>query len=723
MARGISITREASSTAQSQFSQSCHIHGHSCRALFRNHPMATTEESAARWALMIGINYYPKDRHLYGSVSDVNDIKKYLEQHSTTPVHTAVLTATVPNDSESSKEPPPEPFENRPTRANVLMHLRRIIDSANPGDHVYIHFSGHGAQLPSEGKVGETGFGELGLVLFENDEHGASYFRGRSLAQALRRMVDKGLVITVVLDCCFSGLVSRGDHGRGFGIRTMEYDSTLDADRSQQDQECKLVLGSSGRDAQVDRDWLVDPQGYTIITACGPHEKALEVLVNKQQIRGALTYHLLKALTALSKLQETVSHQSLHEMVVSMMQSSGYSQTPMRYGNTRLSFFGSLLDPASLTALAVYTRGASKLFIKAGQIHGISVGDEFTVYRILLPGANGAAGAAGAADVKGHFKVLNVWAFESELTMPQDSRALPGVFAPNMTELGNLKATQLSRLSSQSIKVSLPPGLMREKKWKDKAGLLRYLQIVMESQETSLCMFQLTINKSNGYEIVSEAQENMLQLPVLDADLEGSFPTMMRILHHLVTFKYFEGLCNRLPSPEFRATYTINPTVDSTTNGIFQVSNGRIFGLIIENHADQPLYLAIFGFDPCWGVKNLVAQSGGDDYVLVPPAHGQNSGSKQIKLRMTIPTHYQPRARDDKVRDVVKLFVTNKPVSFPSMVLPGLRMNSSRPRDSSVNAEMISDFIKLLNTGGMIRGDRDTDAWTSHNFIVHTSID
>ncbi|KAM0542565.1 hypothetical protein ACHAPJ_012736 [Fusarium lateritium] len=507
--------------------------------------MATTGEPAGRWALMIGINYYPNDRHLYGSVGDVNDIKKYLEQHSTTPIHTSVLTATVPDDCKSCNDPP-EPFEMRPTRANVLAQLRRIIDSAKSGDHVYIHFSGHGTQLPSDGKVGETGFGELGLVLFENDQHGASYFRGRSLAQALKKMVDNGLVITVVLDCCFSGAVSRGDHDDGFGIRTMEYDPVLDVDRLQRDQECQLSLGGHGRDARIDRDWLVDPQGYTIVTACGPHEKALEVLVNKQQKRGALTYHLLNALTTLSKLQKIVSHHALHEMVVSMMRSSGCSQTAMRYGNTRFSFFGSLLDSASLTAFPVHIKEDSTLLLKAGQVHGVSVGDEFALYRC--------------------------------------------------------------------------------------------------------------------------------------------------------------------PSP------------DPTTDGVFEVSDGSIFELTIENHADQSLYVAIFGFDPCWGVENLVVQSGGDDYALVPPAHGQHSGSKEIQLRMTIPTDYQPRSEDDKVRDVIKLFITNKPIAFPSLLLRGLRVDSSCPRDSVANAEVISDFFKLLNTESGVRSDRDTEAWMSHNFIVRTSI-
>jgi hypothetical protein len=668
--------------------------------------MATAENSAVRWALMIGINYYPKDRHLCGSVDDVSDIRAYLEQHSATAIQTSVLTATVPKDHQFNKDPP-ESVESRPTRANVLKHLRKIIDSAKPGDHVYIHFSGHGTQLPSDGNIGETGFGELGLVLYENDEHGASYFRGRYLAQALRRMVDKGLVVTVALDCCFSGAVSRGDR-----VRAMEYDPSFDADRAEQEQEFKAALGIPRRDARIDRDWLVNPQGYTILTACGPHEKAMEVLVNKTQKRGALTHHLLKGLTTLAKVEEAVSHRSLHEMVVSMMQASGCSQTPMRYGNTRLSFFGLLLNPASLTTLPVNKIEGSKIFIKAGQVHGISIGDEFAIHKSL------STASSRRHHAKRQFRVSNVWAFESELIMFQDIRTSSPAFPFSMKDLEILKATQLSTVSSERIKVWLPEELIHEKKWADRSKLLQYFETITEEGEKDLCIFQLTINKSNAYEIVGEAQENMLQLPTIDAGLGDSFSMIMETLQHVATFKYFEGLGNLLPSPEFRAKYTIKSNVECAPDGIFRVSDGGTFGFNIENHADHPLYMAVFDFAPSWGVNNLVSGSGGDDYVLVPPALGRKSGHKEIKLKMTIPSHLKLRTQ---ARDVIKVFITDKPISFPGMVLPGLGMKSSL-RNSSASAEILSDFIKHLNTGGRIRSAGNKGAWMSHNFVIRTSV-
>ncbi|KAF5640405.1 hypothetical protein F25303_7153 [Fusarium sp. NRRL 25303] len=655
---------------------------------------------------MIGINYYPKDRHLNGSVDDVSDIRAYLEQHSATAIHTSVLTATVPKDHQSTKDPPETPDE-RPTRANVLKQLRLIIDSAKPGDHVYIHFSGHGTQLPSDGNVGETGFGELGLVLYENGEHGASYFRGRSLAQALKRMVEKGLVVTVALDCCFSGAVSRGDR-----VRTMEYDPSLDADRTEQEQECKDALGVPGRDARIGRDWLVNPEGYTIITACGPHEKAMEVLVDKSQKRGALTYHLLKALTTMAKVKEAVSHQSLHETVVSLMQASGCSQTPMRYGNTHLSFFGTLLAPVTLTTLPIYEIEGSRVFIKAGRVHGISIGDEFTVQNGLT------ASSSRNSHSKVKFRVSNVWAFDSELTVAQTRKAMSPALPFSMKDLGTLNATQLSTVSSQRIKVWLPGELPRNTQLENKPNLLQYFEMITDKDGRDLCMFELNINKSNKYEIVGEAQENMLQLPTLDATLDDSFPKMMETLQHAATFKFFEGLANLLPSTELRAKYTLKPILDSATNGIYKILDGEVFGFIIENHADHPLYMAVFDFSPSWAVSNLISASGGGDYVLIPPAHGQNRGTKEMKLKMTIPKHLSLQGR---ARDVIKVFITDKPVSFPGMVLPGLDVKSNF-RNSSASADILSDLIKQLSTGGRMRSAGNKGVWITHNFVVWTSI-
>ncbi|KAF5126237.1 hypothetical protein E5D57_010933 [Metarhizium anisopliae] len=52
---------------------------------------------------------------------------------------------------------------------------------------------------------------------------------GQLLANCLGRMVEKGLLVTVVLDCCFSGSVLRDGNIRGTDVRAVDYNSDVDA--------------------------------------------------------------------------------------------------------------------------------------------------------------------------------------------------------------------------------------------------------------------------------------------------------------------------------------------------------------------------------------------------------------------------------------------------------------------------------------------------------------
>ncbi len=43
--------------------------------------------------------------------------------------------------------------------------------------------------------------------------------------------------------------------------------------------------------------WLLHPQGYILLAACGPHERAKEIMLKeKQQYRGALSHMTYMAL-------------------------------------------------------------------------------------------------------------------------------------------------------------------------------------------------------------------------------------------------------------------------------------------------------------------------------------------------------------------------------------------------------------------------------------------
>ena len=88
----------------------------------------------------------------------------------------------------------------QPTYENIVRAFAELTDIAQEGDRVHIHYSGHGGRAV-------TAYPELkdqheldeGLVPTDY-VHSGRYLRDVELATLLKRMTDKGLIVTLVLD-------------------------------------------------------------------------------------------------------------------------------------------------------------------------------------------------------------------------------------------------------------------------------------------------------------------------------------------------------------------------------------------------------------------------------------------------------------------------------------------------------------------------------------------
>ncbi|KAF8538860.1 hypothetical protein BDD12DRAFT_840666 [Trichophaea hybrida] len=107
-----------------------------------------------------------------------------------------------------------------------------VTTEARPGDVVYIHYSGHGAQARTVYPE-LKGPNSVDEALVPCDIHcGGRYLRDFELAELLDIMVQKGLVVTIVLDSCHSGSASRGPRGEvPRGIGKVDY-TVLPSDKS-----------------------------------------------------------------------------------------------------------------------------------------------------------------------------------------------------------------------------------------------------------------------------------------------------------------------------------------------------------------------------------------------------------------------------------------------------------------------------------------------------------
>ncbi|KAE8447332.1 hypothetical protein EG329_010890 [Mollisiaceae sp. DMI_Dod_QoI] len=659
---------------------------------------------ATHWAILIGINFYVDDQCLHGSVRDVEMVKQYLEA-GPTPVDIAILTATTPSDP-SSRRPIEDP-DLWPTSKNVIASLKRVLKRAKPGDFVYIHYSGHGTRL-KDAKEDAKGPENLAFVLFEDDEQGTSYLRGTLFAHCLDKMVKQNLFVTVVLNCCYSGSVRRGSNIQGVGIRAVDYNLAVDAASPQEAFTGPFDSDKSLRNAQVLKDWLVDPDGYTILAASSPHENAFELEIDGGERRGALTFFLLEALGALRRSGVELTHQSLYQHLRIRFHASWPQQTPMRYGSRDYSFFGKLCIVPTVALTPVYRTDDDRLFLSAGQAHGVHNGDEYVVYPI--ESSERVVSQKNESLVR--VRVDAVRCLTSDLVGVEPTSPIAHIKT-------GWKAKLATCLSLKKIPVRLLESARCQLQWEEAALQQRFLHLCTEN-DTEPCIFNVTVNEHHEYEILDWSLKKIVNLPTLSLDRSGASDGIMDVLQHLTTYKYFEGVENKTPNPSFENLFSLLPVCAAGAAGTFDVKNEGEWGFTVENLGDKPLYLAIFNFTPSWRIFNLTANPGGSSFLVLPP-QGEEGSSENIRLRMEIPKILLDEGQE-QCEDILKIFITSMPTCFPSMILPEMPLGAKdvcgRVRSGG---DELSKFLSELTTCFRGRDDAAQEEWATRNFIIRTA--
>ncbi|KAI3743759.1 hypothetical protein L1987_56825 [Smallanthus sonchifolius] len=138
-------------------------------------------------AVLIGCNYAGTKAELRGCVNDVMRMHRCLvDRYGFSEDDINVLIDT--DDSYT-----------QPTGRNIRKALADLVSSAEPGDFLFVHYSGHGTRLPAEtGDDDDTGYDECivpsDFNLINDDD-----FR------ELVDQVPEGCRITIVSDSCHSG--------------------------------------------------------------------------------------------------------------------------------------------------------------------------------------------------------------------------------------------------------------------------------------------------------------------------------------------------------------------------------------------------------------------------------------------------------------------------------------------------------------------------------------
>ncbi len=232
------------------------------------------------------------------------------------------------------------------TRDAILASIERhLLHDAEKGDTAIFYFAGHGSQVENETS---SEIDRLDETLVPADSVvGAADIRDKELRLLFNRILDKGVELTVIIDSCHSGSITRGLSQRPPTryVRAPAAVEIEDEDLPSPASRGALVL-SSARDNQLARDGAFTPILRNAMLAGGPAQSASDI------------YQRLRA----------------------MMQGAGYVQepsleaTPERRNRPLIPGAGkSANDGLRLPVVAVDVDGRS-VIVEAGESLGIGVG-------------------------------------------------------------------------------------------------------------------------------------------------------------------------------------------------------------------------------------------------------------------------------------------------------------------------------------------------------------
>ena len=650
--------------------------------------------SRTHYAILVGVNTYEESPLQY-CARDAHRIKEYLEAGPNS-VDIKIFTS---HEAASHHK---QNSTLRPTCQRVTTALDEVIQHANARSFVYIHFSGHGVQVTSDANFTNESTGDLALVLLKDDNNdSSSYLWGSTLAVKLEAMLNKGLIVTLVLDCCFSATVYRHS---GPGVRSLPYDAQigfntpLGATRSGAEFRDFLTASDLGsRDVSAKPNWRIKTDGYAIFTACGPHELAREFISDDGEGHGALSYFLLHALDECGGPSR--QNKYIYDNLRARFRKVWPCQKPVFYGNKTQGFFGqSESDNMTGTTYPLLMTQDGSWEILAGQAHGILVGDRF-----LVEDSKSALSDDSRPEVSSSLtaSVIRTTAFTS---------TLQGVDIALSTDdwiYGAAKA--LSLLSLQKYPVRLLDGLPHREKWLaplqqrslasslgDESGEELSRQLGIPHNHEPRFFFQIALTSDREYEILDYGGQKVPNLPIMTQN-ETDVDDVCSFVEHLARFELVRDLVNIAPTNAFSQSFVAEMT-DLRGNVYrpgftIKVEHDRdvnhTLELTVKNKGGQDLYVYVYNLGPLWQVQNILRGS----YEVIPPRQTDQrlTGVFRKKLKTLIPPELSSRYQME-CNDIVKVFVTSQPTTFDSLELskmgtaPKKKDGNKTDRNSSVSS-------------------------------------
>jgi hypothetical protein len=311
---------------------------------------------AEKLALLIGINQHAHLPDIRGCVNDVKLMHNVLQEgFGFSPEGIKLL------------------LDDQASRARILEGMDWLLEQADKGDVVVMHFSGHGAQVPdatgtrSSGMVSTIVPYDAGLRTAEGED----LITYNEIRDWLLKMTQITPNVTLTFDCDHAGTISSGLDGKP-----------------------------------------LDKTRYVFIGGCCEDEYAIEYPV-QDLYHGVFTYALVQELL---EAESGASYKDVFERVTTTVMARFERQHPQIEGDIDRPLFA-VGKRKSMLFIPVVDRMGHEIQLAAGAAHGMTAGSQWAIYPVEIDIATSQTLTLGLVEIK------SVGATESKAVILSESHA------------------------------------------------------------------------------------------------------------------------------------------------------------------------------------------------------------------------------------------------------------------------------------------------------------
>ncbi len=623
-----------------------------------------------KWALLIGINKYPKlpaKYQLSGCINDVTLINKVLQENFSFPENQITRL-----------------LDEAATRQNILTALQELVDRVKRNDIVVIHYSGHGSRMTDREGDKPDGMDETIMPYDSGRAPDENWdITDDELEEWLLRLSEKTPYITLIFDSCHSGGIVRDPFGAS--DRWVEPDtrpieqlppSPVAMTRSRGTRD----IGASG--------WLPMSERYVLIAGCSAAESASEYQVQEGKIdHGALTYFLCQELRL---AQSGNTYRDIFQRASTQVTTYQSTQHPQMEGAQDRELFN-VHDIEPMRFVSIVERKDNKVILAAGAAHGITEKSEWAIY------AEATKQIVKDTLKLGKVKITAVRAVTSDAEILEENsvdaitvgtRAIEEVhFYGEMRLKLNIQVpTDYDAAKKDLIERIQESQLLRTAQEGETADAMVYIIAPRSEVGADAPVPQLGAINQPTWVVVSNSGQVIM--PICSVDEAGATTRLRKNLEKIVQYKSVLALENpnsqSLLSNKVKLTLKRQASDESwveaqpdNNSGQIVFEDGDRLIMEIENLHNAPIYIYILDLGLAYGVDQIYPiKSANQEFQTGKHNIGIRQG-EQIELYVPPTFPYVSSPNNASLVEGVetfKLFATTYPTDFSWLLHEGMRM-------------------------------------------------